>query len=82
MTGIVTDADLERARQDPAFRHQLVAESLNVLLRELNKLRNTTPDATRSGQLREGADLAIRLAALLQRIAPPTRLDPGSDRAA
>ena len=81
MTGIVTDADLERARQDPAFRHQLVAGSLNVLLRELNKLRNAAPDANRPGQLREGADLAVQLAALLQRIAanPP---NPGSDRAA
>ncbi len=79
MTGIVTDADLERARQEPAFRHQLVAENLDLLLRELAKLRSGTPDPTRAGQLREGVDLAVQLADLLQRIAGEA---PGSSRAA
>jgi len=36
-TAIVTDDDLARARQDPAFRHQLVADSLDMLLRELKR---------------------------------------------
>jgi hypothetical protein len=63
---LVTDADLAR-RQDPAFRHQLVADSLEVLLRELNKLRSSAGDATRARQIREGVDLAVRLADLLQR---------------
>jgi N-glycosylase/DNA lyase len=72
MTGIVTDAELERARQDPAFRHQLVADSLELLLRELNRLRRSTTDATRARQIREGVDLAVRLADLLQRIAVET----------
>jgi hypothetical protein len=79
MTGIVTDADLERARQEPAFRHQLVAENLDLLLRELAKLRSSAPDPTRAGQLREGVDLAVQLADLLQRIAGEA---PGSTRAA
>jgi hypothetical protein len=70
MSGIalVTDADLVRARQDPAFRHQLVADSLELLLRELNKLRSSSSDATRARQIREGVELAVRLADLLQRI--------------
>ena len=72
MTGIVTDADLARARQDPAFRHQLVADSLELLLRELNRLRRSTSDATRARQIREGVELAVRLADLLQRIAVET----------
>jgi hypothetical protein len=69
MSRIVTDDDLARARQDPGFRHQLVADSLELLLRELNKLRASAGDAARAQQIREGVDLAVRLADLLQRIA-------------
>jgi hypothetical protein len=79
MTGIVTDDDLARARQDPAFRHQLVADNLELLLRELNRLRRSTTDATRARQIREGVDLAVRLADLLQRIAVAS---PGASHAA
>jgi hypothetical protein len=68
MAGIVTDEDLQRARQDPAFRHQLVADSLDLLLRELNRLRSSAGDASRAQQIREGVDLAVKLADLLQRI--------------
>ena len=77
--GAVTDADLARARQDPAFRHQLVADHLDLLLHELNKLRNSTPDARRARQIREGVDLAVRLANLLQKIAVES---PGDQRVA
>jgi hypothetical protein len=66
--GAVSDADLARARQDPAFRHQLAADHLDLLLSELKKLRSGRPDATRARQIREGAELAVRLAELLQRI--------------
>jgi hypothetical protein len=78
-TVLVTDADLARARQDPAFRHQLVANSLELLLRELNRLRSAGSDATRARQIREGVDLAVRLADLLQRIVGQ---GPGATRAA
>jgi hypothetical protein len=65
---LVTDDDLARARRDPAFRHQLVADSLDLLLSELNKLRaRTGADADSNRQLREGVDLAVKLAELLQR---------------
>ena len=77
--GAVTDADLARARQDPAFRHQLVADHLDLLLNELNKLRNSAPDAPRARQIREGVDLAVRLANLLQKIAVES---PGAQRVA
>ncbi len=77
--GVVTDADLARARQDPIFRHQLVADHLELLLGELNRLRSSTTDAARARQIREGVDLAVRLADLLQKIA--TR-GPGTSRAA
>ena len=77
--GVITDADLARARQDPVFRHQLVADHLDLLLSELNKLRSSAPDAARARQIREGVDLAVRLADLLQKIA---NRDPGAPRAA
>ena len=75
----VTDAILARARQDPIFRHQLVADHLQRLLNELNRLRSSAPDAAHARQIREGVDLAVRLAELLQRIA--TR-GPGTTHAA
>ena len=79
MAALVTDADLVRAREDAAFRHQLVAENLELLLQELNKLRARAADRTRARQIREGVDLAVKLADLLQRIAVE---HPGGARAA
>jgi hypothetical protein len=76
MTVLVSEADLVRARADPAFRHQLVAENLELLLSQLNKLRALGADRTREKQIREGVDLAVKLADLLHRIAiehPDTR---------
>ena len=67
-SALITDDDLARARQDPAFRHQLVADSLELLLRELNRLRSSKSDAARARQIREGVELAVRLADLLQRL--------------
>jgi hypothetical protein len=69
---LVTDADLERARNDPEFRHRLVADNLELLLNELNRLRNRDgADPKRARQIREGVDLAVQLADLLQRIEAP-----------
>ena len=68
---MVTDADLARARVDPEFRHRLVADNLELLLNELNRLRSRKTDSKRSKQIREGVDLAVKLAELLQRIERP-----------
>ena len=66
---LVSDDDLARSRHDPAFRHQLVADNLEMLLSELNKLRNRTgQDRKMARQIREGVDLAVQLADLLQRL--------------
>lgn len=65
---LASEEDLAQARQDPAFRHQLVAENLDMLLCELNRLR--TQDASKpetARHIREGASLAVKLAELLQR---------------
>lgn len=64
----VTDEQLARARQDPTFRRKLLAENLDILLATLNALRNSgealNPACAR--QIREGVDLAVKLADLLQ----------------
>ena len=65
---LVTDEDLARSRVDPAFRHRLVAENLELLLTQLNRLRSGAADAQRAKHIREGVDLAVRLAELLQRL--------------
>ena len=63
----VTDEDLERARHDPAFRRRLLSDSLEVLLMRLNKMRSANPalDKTAARQIRDGVDLAVKLADLL-----------------
>jgi hypothetical protein len=65
---LVTDAELARARQDAAFRHQLLADNLEFLLRKLNWLRSFEVDAQGASQIREGVDLAVQLAEILQRM--------------
>jgi hypothetical protein len=66
---LVTDDDLARARQDPAFRYQLVVSNLRMLLDEINKLREVRNDAVDCKEIREGVKLAVQLSELLQRIA-------------
>jgi hypothetical protein len=67
----ITDADLERARREPAFRQQLLAKSLDRLIGELNRLKSasTKIDAARARQIREGVELAVKLAEILQKLA-------------
>ena len=68
MSDLVSEGDLERARRDPEFRQQLLAHNLNRLLQALNDMRKVpdsdSPDAAR--QIREGVDLAVKLAERLQ----------------
>jgi hypothetical protein len=67
MSDLVSEDDLARARIDPKFRQELMAENLEKLLAKLNDLRrhnNVKPDVAR--QIREGVDLAVKLADRLQ----------------
>jgi hypothetical protein len=76
---VVTDDDLARARQDPAFRRKLLADNLDFLLATLNRLR-TSRRATEpafASQIRDGVQLAVKLADLLQ-----VQADKGPSRAA
>jgi hypothetical protein len=63
MSDLVTDDDLARARNEPDFRQQLLAQNLERLLEALNDMRranSTDPKSVR--QIREGVDLAVKLA--------------------
>lgn len=67
MSDLVTEDDLVRARSDPDFRQQFLAQNLDRLLEALNRMRrssNPNPNAAR--QIREGVDLAVKLADRLQ----------------
>jgi hypothetical protein len=66
----VTDDDLARARSDPAFRQKLLTESLETLLAKMQKLRKAaqSPPSAGDSQLREGVELAVRLAELIQKV--------------
>ena len=66
---IVTDEELARARSDPAFRKQLIAANLDNLLMMLARMRASVAvnDPASVQQIREGAQLAVKLADLLQR---------------
>lgn len=63
----VTDAELFRARSDPAFRQRLLEQNLDALLTGMTRLRGSAPPGGAGAkQLREGVELAVRLAELIQ----------------
>jgi len=66
----VTEEQLARARQDPAFRRKLLAENLDFLLATLNKMSKSRAAAEPAcaRQIRDGVELAVKLAGLLQTI--------------
>jgi hypothetical protein len=70
----VTDAELVRARTDPEFRRRLLSQNLDALLAGIQKLRNgssSVPGDSVAGQIREGVELAVKLAELIQAPASP-----------
>lgn len=70
----MTEANLDRARQDPAFRHKLLQDSLEALLAKLQKQRQAPGAAIATpAQMREGVTLAVRLAELIQAAVDPVR---------
>jgi len=63
MSELVTDEDLERARQDPEFRQRFYADHLDRLLEKLNQMRKAgSADPQRAKLIKEGVDLAVKLA--------------------
>ena len=64
---MVSEQDLARARSDAAFRQQLMAGNLERLLEALKQMRKAEdPSLQAVRQLREGVDLAVKLANRLQ----------------
>ena len=71
MSELVTEDDIARARIDPEFRQKMLAENLERLLEMLNTMRkNRAADPASARQVREGVDLAVKLANRLQKNAP------------
>ena len=67
MSELVSEDDLARARNEPEFRRQLLAQNLDRLLAALNRMRRQSlPTPEGAQQIREGADLAVQLADRLQ----------------
>lgn len=69
MADLNTEDDIERARTDPGFRQELLAKNLERLLAALNVARrnNGDRDPECARQIREGVDLAIKLAGRLHK---------------
>ena len=65
----ITSDDLARARSDPAFRQKMLTQNLEFLLSRMQKMRNSVSGAPGGAkQLREGVELAVRLAELIQNV--------------
>jgi hypothetical protein len=63
MSDIVSDEDLARARRDPVFRQRFYADHLDRLLEKLNEMRKSgATDPERTRMIKEGVDLAVKLA--------------------
>ena len=63
MSDLATEDDIARARSDPEFRQQLLAHNLERLLSALNHMRkNNDKDPVTVRQIKEGVDLAVKLA--------------------
>ena len=70
----VTEDELARARTDPAFRQRLLSQNMEALLAGIKKLRKAPAAAgTGAKQIREGVELAVRLAELIQGPTRPSR---------
>ena len=63
MSDIVSDEELARARRDPVFRQRFYADHLDRLLEKLNEMRKSgESDPERARMIKEGVDLAVKLA--------------------
>ena len=70
----VTEDELALARTDPAFRQKLLSQNMEALLAGIKKLRKAPPaNGPGDKQIREGVELAVRLAELIQGPTKPSR---------
>ncbi len=74
MNTLVSEDDIARARSDPAFRQQFLAQNLDRLLEALELMRRADrQDDDTARLIKEGADLAVKLADRLQGSSPGPR---------
>ena len=67
MNELVTQSELAQARNDPAFRQEFFARNLGRLLEALKTMRHAKSQNPKTErQIKEGADLAVKLADRLQ----------------
>jgi hypothetical protein len=67
MDALINEDDIARARRDPVFRQQYLAQNLDRLLEALETMRRAShQDADTARLIKEGADLAVKLADRLQ----------------
>jgi hypothetical protein len=67
----VSDAELERARNDPHFRQLLLTSNLQQLLTELSRHSKASSAAAgprRALLIKEATDLAVKLADIISRM--------------
>ena len=70
----VTEDELARARSDPAFRQKRLSQNMEALLGGIKRLRRAqAPSGEETKQIREGVELAVRLAEMIQGPAKPAR---------
>ena len=73
----MTEADLSRARTDPAFRQKLLQQSLDALLDRLQKERQLPSSvAAKPGQMREGVTLRCGRRSSFKPRRQPRNVDP------
>jgi len=84
MSAFITDDEYDRARNEPDFRQKLLMEKLDFLLEEIARLRESKPasGSPEARFLREGVDLAVQMADLLQKGAKADSAKADSSEAA
>ena len=76
MNELVTENELAQARNDPVFRQQFLVRNLARLLEALKMMRRSnSQDPKTELQIKEGANLAVKIADRLQSVdrGPRTR---------
>ena len=67
MNELVTENELAQARNDPVFRQQVLVRNLARLLEALKMMRRSnSQDPETELQIKEGANLAVKIADRLQ----------------
>lgn len=68
MTGLVSEEDIQRARTDPQFRQELMAQGLEMLLVALNRMHHGEAAPQNAKLMSEGTKLALQLADQIQKM--------------